>query len=310
MVCRPGDENGVLDDLNELRTFRAILANGSLSAAARHLGVTVAVVSKRLATLEGRAGVRLIQRTTRALAATEAGERLLIDVERALDAIEAGEERLASGRDEPTGLLRVSAPIAFGRRCVVPVAGILARRHPLLSVSIELDDRVVDLVASGFDVAVRIGAPPDSSATMRKLADNRRVLVAAPSYLDVAGRPRTPDDLAGHGFLRYGTATGPWRLHGPGGATASIPAPTRLRVDDGDAVNQWGLAGLGIMLKSEVDVATHVRAGSLERILPDWDEGDAPVVALYPSARHLPLKTRVLLDTLGEHVRAMLAAVP
>src|SRR5579875_1265850 len=116
----------MLDDLNELRTFRAILAEGSLSAAARRLGVTLAVVSKRLATLEGRTGVRLIHRTTRALSPTEEGARLLIDVERALEAIEAGEERLAGGRDEPVGTLRVSAPIAFGRRFVVPTAGELS----------------------------------------------------------------------------------------------------------------------------------------------------------------------------------------
>lgn len=306
MLCCLRCESDVLDDLNELKTFRAILTEGSLSAAARRLGVTLAVVSKRLATLEGRAGVRLIQRTTRALAPTAEGARLLLDVERALDAIEAGEDRLASGRDEPVGLLRVSAPIAFGRRCVVPVAGVLARRYPRLTISLELDDRVVDLVGEGFDVAIRIGALADSSATMRKLADNRRVLVAAPSYLDAVGRPGTPAEAEGHSFLRYGSAAGPWRLQGPLGTTASLAASARLHVDDGDAVHQWGVDGLGIMLKSEVDVAVDLLAGRLERVLPGWDGGEAPVVALYPSARHLPLKSRVLLDTLSQHVKDML----
>ena len=296
----------MLDDLNELRTFRAILTEGSLSAAARRLGVTLAVVSKRLATLEGRAGVRLIHRTTRALSPTEEGARLLVDVERALDAIEVGEKRLAGGRDEPVGTLRVSAPIAFGRRCVVPTVGELAGRYPRLAVSLELDDRVVDLVGEGFDVAIRIGGLADSTATMRKLADNRRILVAAPAYLDVAGRPSSPQEATGHAFLRYGTTIEPWRLQGPNGATASFAAAGRLRVDDGDAVHDWGLAGLGIMLKSEVDVAADLVAGRLERVLPNWHGGEAPVVALFPSARHLPLKTRVLLDALERYVTTIL----
>jgi DNA-binding transcriptional LysR family regulator len=136
----------MLDDLNELKTFRAILVEGSLSAAARRLGVTLAVVSKRLSTLEGRAGVRLVHRSTRSLSPTEEGARMLMDVVRALEAIEAAEGGLAGVRDEPTGTLRVSAPIAFGRRCVVPVLGQLTACYPRLAVALELDDRVVDLV--------------------------------------------------------------------------------------------------------------------------------------------------------------------
>ncbi|MCJ2135119.1 LysR substrate-binding domain-containing protein [Methylobacterium sp. J-026] len=292
----------MLDDLNELRTFRAILTEGSLSAAARRLGVTLAVVSKRLATLERRVGVRLIHRTTRALSATEEGSRLLIDVERALEAIESGEERLAGSRDEPAGTLRVSAPIAFGRRCVVPVIGDLARRYPRLAVCLELDDRLADLVGEGLDVTIRIGGLTDSSAMMRKLTDNRRILVASPAYLDAAGRPATPEEAVGHTFLRYGTSVEPWHLSGPGGVTVNLAATGRLRVDDGDAVHDWGLAGLGIMLKSQVDVAADLATGQLERVLPGWDGGDAPIVALYPSGRNLPLKTRVLLDALEHHV--------
>jgi DNA-binding transcriptional LysR family regulator len=194
----------MLDDLNELKTFRAILAEGSLSAAARRMGVTLAVVSKRLTTLEKRAGVQLVHRTTRSLNPTEEGRRLLTDIEHALDATQAGEERLTRGRDEPIGTLRVSATIAFGRRCVAPVVGRLATRYPRLAVSLELDDRITDVVGEGFDVAIRIGALADSSSMMRKLADNRRILVAAPAYLDRAGRPATPAEAARHEFLRYG----------------------------------------------------------------------------------------------------------
>ena len=293
----------MLDDLNELKTFRAILAEGSLSAAARRLNVTLAVVSKRLSTLESRAGARLIHRSTRSLSPTEEGARLLTDVVRALEAIDAAEARLA-GRDEPAGTLRVSAPIAFGRRCVAPVLGQLAERYPRLTVALELDDRLVDLVGGGLDVAIRIGAPADSTAIMRKLAENRRILVAAPAYLDRAGRPGTPDEAVSHTFLRYGAAFEPWRLRGPNGATANLAVTARLRVDDGDVVHDWALAGLGIMLKSEVDVAGDLAAGRLERVLPDWDGGQAPIVALYPSAQFVPLKTRVLLDRLAAHIAA------
>jgi len=292
----------MLDDLDELKTFRAILVEGSLSAAARRLGVTLAVVSKRLTTLENRAGVRLAHRTTRSLSPTEEGARLLTDIERALDAIEAGEERLARGRDEPVGTLRISAPIAFGRRLIAPAVGQIAMRYPRLAVSLELDDRVVDIVSEGLDVAIRIGALADSSAMMRKLADNRRILVAAPAYLDRAGRPATPAEAARHEFLRYGNGLRPWHLTGPKGATASLAAVARLRVDDGDVAHDWALAGLGIMLKSEIDVADDLSTGRLEQVLADWDGGEAPIVALYPSPQHLPLKTRVLLDELAAHI--------
>lgn len=292
----------MLDDLNELRTFREILNRGSLSAAARSLGVALTVVSKRLASLERRTGTRLINRTTRALSPTEEGVRLLTDVERALDSIGAAEERLASGRDEPVGTLRVSAPVAFGRRHVAPVLARLVERYPRLGVSLRLDDRLVDLVSDGIDVAIRIGQPADSSAMMRKLADNRRVLAASPAYLDRAGRPTTPFEIGNHSVLRYGDSMMAWRLFGPEGDQAEIGAMARLHADNGDVVHDWALAGLGIMLKSELDVADDIGAGQLERVLPGWDSGPSPVIALYPSAQHLPLKTRVLLDEMGAHL--------
>ncbi|HUB95901.1 MAG TPA: LysR substrate-binding domain-containing protein [Stellaceae bacterium] len=289
----------MLDDLNELRTFREILLRGSLSGAARSLGIALTVVSKRLAALERRTGTRLISRTTRALSATEEGARLLVDVERALDAIAIGEERLASGRDEPIGTLRVSAPVAFGRRHVAPVLATLVARYPKLAVLLRLDDRLADLVGEGIDVAIRIGLPADSSAMMRKLADNHRILVASPAYLDRAGRPTSPAEARDHVFLRYGDNQMPLRLFGPDGQRAELSAPARLRADNGDVVHDWAVADMGIMLKSELDVAEDIRAGRLERVLEGWNGGPSPVMALYPSALHLPLKTRVLLDEMS-----------
>ncbi len=164
----------MLDDLNELRTFQRILACGSLSAAARNLGVGLAVVSKRLASLERRAGQRLVNRTTRKLSPTNEGLALLPHVDRMLEELEAAEARMASGWEEPHGLLRVSAPVSFGRIHLIPLAAQLIERYARLDIELKLEDRLVDLTQEHIDIAVRIGQPRDSSAIMHKLADNRR----------------------------------------------------------------------------------------------------------------------------------------
>lgn len=295
----------MLDDLNELRTFHRILALGSLSAAARDLGVGLAVVSKRLASLERRAGARLVNRTTRRLSATAEGEALYIHVERMLEALEEAEARLAGGRDAPRGTLRISAPVAFGRIHVAPVAAGLAVAHPQLQIDLRLDDRLIDLVEGRIDVAVRIGQPRDSTAVMRKLAENCRVLAASPAYLERAGRPRTLDEIEGHAFLRYDNGDAPWRLINADWEVAEIAAPARMRADSGIVVGDWALAGHGVMLRSEADIAEELADGRLERVLPDWSTGPAPIYALFPSARHLSAKVRVFVDALSERLKAV-----
>jgi len=290
----------MLDDLHELRTFQQVLARGSMAAAATALGVSAAVVSKRLATLERRVGQRLIHRTTRRLSPTDEGLALLPHVERALEALAAAEARLAQGAEAPEGLLRVSAPVSFGRLHVAPVAAALVAAHPALDVELLLDDRLVDLVDARIDVAVRIGQPRDSSAILHRLADSRRILVAAPDYLDRRGRPSHPDDLAGHDCLRWDAATTPWRLVGPGGAVAAAPTRSRLRANSGDVVQAWAVGGGGVLLKSEADVAVELRTGTLERVLPDWASEPAPIYALTPSRRQTPLKARVFIKAMAE----------
>jgi len=295
----------MLDDLDELRTFQRVLAKGSLSAAAAELGVSPAVVSKRLATLERRAGQRLIHRTTRRLSPTDEGLALLPHVEQALEALAAAEVRLARGAEAPEGLLRVSAPISFGGRHVAPVATALVERHPGLDVELLLDDRLMDLVDARIDVAVRIGPPRDSSAILHKLADSWRILVAAPDYLDRRGRPTHPGDLAGHDCLRWDSAATPWRLQGPGGQTADVATRSRLRANSGDVVQAWAAAGQGVLLKSEVDVASDLRAGRLERVLPDWTSEPAPLYALTSSRRHTPVKVRAFLAAMAQAMAAL-----
>jgi len=291
----------MLDDLNELRTFQRIAARGSLSAAARDLGVGPAVVSKRLTALERRAGQRLVHRTTRRLSLTEEGLALREHVERMLEALEAAEAGLAGGQEAPSGLLRVSAPVSFGRIHIAPLCARLAAEHPALSIDLRLDDRLLDMIEARVDVAVRIGQPQDSSCILHRLVDNYRVVVAAPSYLDRRGRPRTPHELTGHDLLRFDDPATPWRLQ-RGDEVVEVDARPRLRADSGDAVRDWGIAGAGIMMKSLIDVCGEIRAGALERLLPEWRSADTPVYALTPSNRHTPPKARVFLAALQKQL--------
>jgi DNA-binding transcriptional LysR family regulator len=297
----------MLGDLNELKTFRAILGTGSLTSAARELGISLAVVSKRLQALERRTGVRLINRTTRALSPTEAGARLLRDVEQALDALASAEDYLARGRSEPCGMLRVSAPVALGRRHIAPILGGLTGRYPGLSVSLALEDRLVDLVGEGLDLAIRIGDMGDSSAVMRKLADSRRVLVASKAYLASHGHPRMPADLVDHQLLCNGHEA--WFLTDGRGNGEMIDRPGRLRANNGEALTDWAIAGLGIAFAPDFDVAHALGHGSLERVVPRWTGPATPVLALYPSGDYLPLKARVALDALAGRVIPQLAQI-
>ncbi len=166
----------------------------------------------------------------------------------------------------------------------MPQVAALVARHPRLDVELKLDDHLIDMIHERIDVAVRIGQPRDSAAIMHKLATNRRILVAAPSYLDQRGRPRTIADLASHVCLRYDDGTTPWRLEGPSAAVAEVEMRSRLRANSGDAVHDWALAGHGVMLKSRVDVAADLAAGRLERVLDGWQGPSAPIYALMSSA--------------------------
>ena len=193
----------MLDDIAELRTFVRIAAAGSLSAASREMGLALSVVSKRLATLERRAEVRLITRSTRSLALTEEGQHLFERAQRILAEIDEAEAALIHGRAEPQGVLRVSAPTALGHAHVSPVCRDLVRAYPKIAADLTLTDRLVDLIDERMDVVVRIGAPKDSDLVMRKLADNYRVVVAAPDYLERRGTPLVPEDLTRHECLLY-----------------------------------------------------------------------------------------------------------
>jgi len=212
------------DDITELRTFVTIVRAKSLSAAAREMGLALSVVSKRLAALERRTQTRLITRSTRRLALTEEGLDLYEIAQRILAEVDWAEAVLASGQVEPQGLLRVSAPVAFGRAYVSPVCQDLVRAHPKISIDFRLTDRLVDLIEEGVDVAVRIAPPKGSQLTIRELIDDYRIVVGAPGYLERRGMPKSPADLVNHDRVHYRGVGTHWRLVGPGGKRVEVRA--------------------------------------------------------------------------------------
>ena len=293
----------MLDDINELRTFVRIAKTGSLSAAGREMGLALSVVSKRLATLEHRTGTRLIARSTRHLSLTDEGAKLLDRAQRILAEVDEAEDALTHGRVEPQGVLRVSAPMALGRAHVSSVCQDLVRAYPKLSVDLALTDRVVDLIDEAIDVVVRIGTPKISGLVMRKLADNHRVVVAAPDYLKRAAVPLlTPADLPNHECLHYGGAGPFWRLEGPDGEVAEVEVTSRLKSNSGEVSHDWALSGCGLIMKSLIDVEPDLRSGRLVQVLPKWRSAPAPVCALFSSNRQVSTRVRVFLDAIAERL--------
>jgi DNA-binding transcriptional LysR family regulator len=288
----------MLDDINELRTFVSVVAAGSLSAAAREMDLALSVVSKRLATLERRTGIRLIARSTRRLAPTEEGMDLYERAQRILAEVDQAEAALTSGQVKPQGLLRISAPVAFGRLHVSPVCRELVRAHPTLSIDLQLTDRLVDLIEEGIDVVVRIGPPTDSQLIMRKLIDDYRVVVGAPEYLQRRGTPATPAELETHDCVHYRGVGTHWRLVSLAGEAVEVQAVARLRSNSGEAVLDWSLEGFGLAMNSWVDVKRHLRSGRLVHVLPEWRSVPAPVCVLFPSSRQLSTRVRVFIDAM------------
>ncbi len=286
----------MLDDINELRTFVTIVTTRSLSAAARQMDLALSVVSKRLATLERRTGTRLIARSTRHLAPTEEGMVLYERAQRILAEVDQAEAALTSGQVEPRGLLRVSAPVAYGRVYVSQVCRDLVRAHPRLSIDLVLTDRMVDLIEEGIDVVIRIGPPKDSQLVMRKLIDDYRVVVGAPEYLQRRGMPATPAEVETHDCVHYRGVGAHWRLINLAGKVVDVRADSRLRSNSGEAALDWALAGCGLVMHSWVDVKRHLHSGRLVHVLPEWRSEPAPVCALFPSNRQLPARTRVFIE--------------
>jgi DNA-binding transcriptional LysR family regulator len=286
--------------LDEMAVFVRVVATGSLSAAARELSLSPAMISRRLAALETRLGVRLVNRTTRSLHLTDEGASYYDSCTRVLAEIEQADAEVSAARQEPQGTLRVALPASFGNQYVAPLVPQFAARYPAVQLALSLSDRNVNLVEEGFDLAIRIASLADSSLAARKLAPNRRVVCASPAYLERHGSPRTPQDLAAHNCLLAGDFAGAWEYKGPDGKPGTVRVNGRYVCDNWEVLREWALAGLGIALKSTWDVRRHLEDGSLVSLLPGYSfHGDVAIYALYPHRRHLPAKTRAFIDFLA-----------
>ena len=288
----------------EMQFFSLLVRSGSLSAAARELQVTTPAVSKRLAQLEQHLGVRLLRRTTRRMALTAEGEAYLADARRILAEIESLEARLRGVAQQPGGLLRVNATLGFGRLHIAPLISSFVREHPGVHVQLQLSASPPPLSQDAFDVCIRFGEPPDARVIARRLAPNRRLLCASPGYLARRGTPRSPADLAHHDTIaiRQGDeAYGVWRLRS-GKRSETVKVQGRLSSNDGEIAVQWALAGHGIVMRAEWDVARYLRSGRLREVLPQWQTPPADVYAVYP----VQVQGAARVTAFVEHLAAML----
>ncbi|MCH8037974.1 MAG: LysR family transcriptional regulator [Proteobacteria bacterium] len=291
-----------MEDLSAMAVFARVVEMESFSGAARALGLSKSAVSKRVGRLEDRMGLRLLNRTTRRLSLTEAGAAFYQGCRRVVAEAEAAERAVSRLASAPRGRLKVNAPMSFGVRHLAPALPDFMARYPELNVDLTLNDRVVDLVEEGFDLAIRIARLAESSLIARRLAPNRLVLCAAPSYLAAHGAPRAVEDLKDHACLLYSyqTAGDAWRLCGPGGERR-LAVTGRLRINNGDALLAAALGGLGVALLPCFICGQDLRAGRLIQVLPAWSgPADTAIAAVYPASRNLSPKVRVFVDFLTE----------
>lgn len=284
-----------------MAVFARVVDAGGISAAARDLRLSKSAVSKQLAALEDRLGARLLQRTTRRMSLTEAGAGFLEHCRRVVAEAEAAESAVGALQAEPRGVLRVNAPMTFGTMHLASAIPDFLALYPQVAVDLALNDRLVDLLDEGFDVAVRIARLADSSLVARKLAPARRVMVAAPSYLDRRGRPATLADLAAHDILSYSyvPTAEEWRFIGPHGEE-TVRLDGRLKANNGEILLAACLAGSGIAALPTFISGPSLRAGTLVRVLPQYEHGGMGIYAVWPTGRHLSAKVRAFVDFLAE----------
>lgn len=287
-----------MNHLGDMEVFARVVATSSMSAAARDMGLSPAVISKRIRRLEERLGVRLLQRTTRQIALTDVGEGYY---ERALAILASVDEAeaYASGRaNSVQGVLKVSAPTSFGRLHVAPHLTPFLEANPGLTVHLDLSDTFVDIVGEGFDLAIRIADLGDSSLVARRLAPIHRVLCATPEYLATHGEPQTIHELSRHRLLAA-LSQDPWRLEGPG-EPVTLRTQGPLRTNSNEVVREAVLSSLGIALRSTWDVGPELREGKLKVLLPEWHASSrVGIHAVYPTRRFLAQKVRIFIDYLA-----------
>ena len=288
-----------MEEFGAIPVFVAVVENGGFSAAARGLGVSKSAVSKRINRLEAHLGVRLLYRTTRKLSLTEAGERYFEHAVEAMKFADQAEAAVTELQGEPQGKLRISSPMSFGRLHVAPMIPQLMQRYPKLHIDLVMDDRRVDLVAAGFDVAIRShsGTIPDSTMIARQLAPLRQVLCASPGYLERHGLPATPAELSGHNCVLYSYSrdTNEWTLSREG-VPASVQVSGNYQVNNSEALLEAIREGIGIGRLPTFVAGPDLKSGRLVKLFESYRIPDQEFYAVFPQREYLPAKVRAFLD--------------
>ena len=288
-----------MGQFRQISTFVEVVSKGSLSAAARAEGIAPAMIGRRLDALEARLGVKLLQRTTRKLALTNEGAAFLEDCQRILAELEDAESAVAERSARASGHLMISAPAGFGRQHVAPLLPSFLAEHRDVQCTLNLNDRVVDLIGEGVDVAIRIASLSDSNLVSVKLADNERVLVAAPAYLKRYGEPKTLADLSKHNCLAIsseGSQRG-WTFR-DGGKIVTLKVTGNMGCNDGQVLHDWALAGKGLAWRSMWEVGSEIESGQLQTVLDQYSAPGNDIYAVFAQRRHLPLRIRAFVDFL------------
>lgn len=292
-----------MDKLKQLESFVSVVQRGSLTAAAKAEGVAPAIMGRRLDALEERLGVKLLVRTTRRMSLTHEGSAFLEDCQRLLADLANAEASVSAGGVKASGHLRITAPAGFGRRHVAPLVTRFREQHGEVTISLNLSDRVVDLAGEGFDCAVRVGDLPDSSLVSVRMADNRRLCVASPRYLQLHGTPQHPNELAKFDCLTLSSEasqTRGWAFQVDGELMHLKPGGP-LDCSDGQVLHDWCLAGAGIAWRSTWEVESEIAAGRLVAVLGDFAAPPNGIYAMFPQRKHLPLRVRLWIDFLKHH---------
>ncbi len=291
-----------MDKFEDLQAFVAVVEAGSFTAAAARLNVAKSVVSRRVSALEERLGVQLLRRTTRVLNLTESGSSFYEHSARILADLEEAEAAVQQEHGELRGTLRVALPLSFGVRHMCKPIAAFVKRHPKVRFDLDLNDRRVDLVEEGVDLALRIGHLEDSSHIARRLFEVRTIVCASPHYLGMHGTPHDPEELKDHDCLVYSNLRDPatWAYRDKDGTKRSVDVEPRMSVGSGDFLTNAAAHGLGIVIQPTFIAAEAIRRGSLVPILTDYEWPVTPAYAIYPPTRHLSFRVRAFIDFLAE----------
>lgn len=288
-----------MDQFKQLSTFAEVATRGSLSSAARAEGVAPAMIGRRLDALEERLGVKLLQRTTRKIALTNEGTAFLEDCQRILADLEEAETAVSERSARASGQLAVSAPAGFGRQHVAPLVPSFLTEHRDVKLTLSLNDRVVDLIGEGIDVAIRIASLTDSNLIGVKLADNKRVVVASPAYLKRHGVPTSLDELSNHNCLAFssdGSQRG-WTFR-QNGKNVTLKVEGNMVCNDGEVLHDWAVSGKGLAWRSMWEVGSEIESGKLATVLDEFTAPGNDIYAIFAQRRHLPLRIRAFVDFL------------